>query len=122
LPCNYLSFAHHSPENFVFLQPQNKYKMKTKKYNQKEKPLSKVEEPVATYGTASNICNDTVISNLTPESIDEMSDMDAYYNRLKAEADAKFGVKKRMTVEEYFGKLRYMVNAYYDTLGLYFSH
>ena len=52
----------------------------------------------------------------------EIPDMDAYYNQLKAEADAKFGVKKRMTVEEYFGKLRYMVNAYYDTLGLCFSH
>lgn len=90
--------------------------MKTKKYNQKEKPLSKVEEPVATYGTVSNICNDTVISNLTLESIDEMSDMDTYYNQLKAEADAKFGVKKRMTLEEYFGKLRYMVNAYYDNV------
>ena len=39
---------------------------------------------------------------------------DACYARLKAEADAKFGNKELMTVDEYFGKLWYMVNAYYD--------
>ena len=91
--------------------------MKTKKYKSKEKPLSKVEEPVATYGPTVANSNDVVISSLSPESSDDKPEgFDACYARLKAEADAKFGVKDRMTVEEYFGKLRYMVNAYYDNL------
>ena len=91
--------------------------MKTKKYNSKEKPLSKVEEPVATYGTASNICNDTVISSLKTDSLDEKPDgFDACYARLKAEADEKFGKKERMTVDEYFGKLWYIVNGLYENI------
>ena len=91
--------------------------MKTKKYKSKEKPLSKVEEPVATYSPTAAISNDTVISSLTPESSDEKPEgFDACYARLKAEADTIFGIKKRMTVEDYFGKLRYMVNAYYDNV------
>ena len=89
--------------------------MKTKKYKSKEKPLPRVEEPVATYGSTVANSNDVVISSLSPEPSDDKPEgFDACYARLKAEADAKFGVKDRMTVEEYFGKLRYMVNAYYD--------
>ena len=91
--------------------------MKTKKNNQKDKLVSKVEEPMATYGTTAAISNDVVISNLASEYMDENSkECDALYDQLKAEADALFGVKKRMTVDEYFGKLRYMVNAYYDNV------
>ena len=89
--------------------------MKTKKYKSKEKPLPKVEEPVVTYGSTAANSNDVVISNLAPESLDDKPEgFDACYAKLKAEADEKFGVKDRMTVEEYFGKLRYIVNAYYD--------
>lgn len=91
--------------------------MKTKKNNQKDKLVSKVEEPIATYGTTAANSNDAVISNLASESMDENpKKCDALYDQLKAEADALFGVKKRMTVDEYFGKLRYMVNAYYDNV------
>lgn len=91
--------------------------MKTKKYKSKEKPLTKAEEPIATYSQAAAISNDTVISSLTPESSDEKPEgFDACYARLKAEADTIFGIKKRMTVDDYFGKLRYMVNAYYDNV------
>lgn len=91
--------------------------MKTKKNNQKDKLVSKVEEPIATYGTTAANSNDAVISNLASEYMDENpKECDALYNQLKAEADALFGVKKRMTVDEYFGKLRYMVNAYYDNV------
>lgn len=91
--------------------------MKTKKYKSKENSLPQVEEPVATYGSTVANSNDVVISSLSPESLDDKPDgFDTYYARLKAEADAKFGVKDCMTVEEYFGKLRYMVNAYYDNL------
>ena len=91
--------------------------MKTKKYKSKEKPLPKAAEPVATYGPTATISNDTVISNLMPDSFDEKPEgFDACYARLKAEADEKFGKKELMTVDEYFGKLRYMVNAYYDDI------
>ena len=47
---------------------------------------------------------------------DKPEGFDACYAKLKAEADEKFGNKELMTVEEYFGKLRYMVNAYYDDI------
>ena len=91
--------------------------MKTKKYKSKEKPLPQAEEPVATYSTTAAISNDAVISSLTPESsVEKPEEFDACFAKLKAEADAIFGVKKRMTVDEYFGKLRYMVNAYYDNV------
>ena len=91
--------------------------MKTKKNNQKDKLVSKVEEPIATYGTTAANSNDAVISNLASEYMDENpKECDALYDQLKAEADALFGVKKRMTVDEYFGKLRYMVNAYNENV------
>ena len=89
--------------------------MKTKKYKSKEKPLPKAEEPVATYGPTAANSNDVIIPNLSSESLGDKSEgLDACYAQLKAEADEKFGNKELMTVEEYFGKLRYMVNAYYD--------
>ena len=87
--------------------------MKTKKYKSKEKPLPKVEEPVVTYGSTAANSNDVVISNL---SLDDMPEgFDACYARLKAEADEKFGNKELMTVDEYFGKLWYIVEGLYET-------
>ena len=89
--------------------------MKTKKYKSKEKALPKVEDPVTTYGTTVANSNDVAISNLSSESLDDKPEgFDACYAKLKAEADEKFGVKELMTVDEYFGKLWYIVNAYYD--------
>lgn len=38
------------------------------------------------------------------------------YVKYKAEADAIYGKKKLMTVEEYFGKLGYIVDRYYEDL------
>lgn len=91
--------------------------MKTKKYKSKEKPLLKVEEPVATYGPKVANSNDVVISSLSPESSDDKPEgFDACYARLKAEADAKFGVKELMTVDEYFGKLWYIVEGLYENI------
>ena len=91
--------------------------MKTKKYKSKEKPLPKAEEPVATYGPTAAISNDTVISSLTPDSFDEKPEgFDACYARLKAEADEKFGKKELMTVDEYFGKLWYIVEGLYENI------
>ncbi len=89
--------------------------MKTKKYKSKEKPLPEAEEPVASYGPTASNSNDVIIPNLSSESLgDKPEGFDTCYAKLKAEADEKFGNKELMTVEEYFGKLRYMVNAYYD--------
>ena len=70
--------------------------MKTKRYKSKEKSLPKVEEPVALD--------------------DKPEGFDACYTKLKAEADEKFGVKDRMTVEEYFGKLWYIVEGLYENI------
>ena len=70
--------------------------MKTKKYKSKEKPLPKVEEPVATYGPTVANSNDVVISSLSPESSDDKSEgFDACYARLKAEADEKLASERR---------------------------
>ena len=90
--------------------------MKTKKYKSKEKPLPKVEEPVATYGSTA-ASNDVVISNLSSDSLDDKPEgFDACYARLKAEADEKFGNKELMTVDEYFGKLWYIVKGLYENI------
>ena len=91
--------------------------MKTKKYKSKEKPLSKVEEPVTTYGTTVANSNDVVISNLSSVSLDDKPEgFDACYAKLKAEADEKFGNKELMTVDEYFGKLWYIVKGLYENI------
>ena len=91
--------------------------MKTKKYKSKEKPLPKAEESVTTYGPTAAISNDAVISSLAPESADEKpAGFDACYARLKAEADEKFGKKELLTVDEYFGKLWYIVEGLYENI------
>ena len=91
--------------------------MKTKKNKSKEKPLPKVEEPVTTYGTTVANSNDVVISNLSSDSLDDKPEgFDACYAKLKAEADEKFGNKELMTVDEYFGKLWYIVKGLYENI------
>ena len=91
--------------------------MKTKKYKSKENPLPKVEEPVATYGPTVANSNDVVISNLSSDSLDDKPEgFDACYAKLKAEADEKFGNKELMTVDEYFGKLWYIVKGLYENI------
>ena len=91
--------------------------MKTKKYKSKENPLPQVEEPVATYGSTVANSNDVVISSLSPESSDDKPEgFDACYAKLKAEADEKFGNKELMTVDEYFGKLWYIVKGLYENI------
>ena len=91
--------------------------MKTKKNKSKEKPLPQVEEPVATYGPTVANSNDVAISNLSSESLDDKPEgFDACYAKLKAEADEKFGNKELMTVDEYFGKLWYIVKGLYENI------
>ena len=91
--------------------------MKTKKYKSKEKPLPEAEEPVASYGPTAANSNDVIIPNLSSESLgDKPEGFDACYAKLKAEADEKFGNKELMTVEEYFGKLWYIVEGLYENI------
>ena len=91
--------------------------MKTKKYKSKEKPLPKAEEPVASYGPTAANSNDVIIPNLSSESLgDKPEGFDTCYAKLKAEADEKFGNKELMTVEEYFGKLWYIVEGLYENI------
>lgn len=91
--------------------------MKAKKYKSNEKPLPQVEEPVATYGTTAAINNEAVTSSMASESLYEKPEkFDACYTKLKAEADEKFGKDKRMTVDEYFGKLWYIVEGLYENI------
>ena len=76
-----------------------------------------MEEPVAMYGPTAAQNNDAVLSSLMPDYLDEKPEgFDACYARLKTEADEKFGTKELMTVDEYFGKLWYIVNAYYNDI------
>ncbi|MBP5664228.1 MAG: hypothetical protein J6X16_08165 [Bacteroidales bacterium] len=59
--------------------------------------------------------HDSIVATLGQvESAEEGPD--SCYDKLKAEADEIFGQKERMPVEEYFGKLRYMVNAHYEIM------
>lgn len=91
--------------------------MKTKKYKSKEKPLPKAEEPVVTYNPTATISNETAFSSLTPDSFDEKPEVfNECYARLKAEADEMFGTKELMTVDEYFGKLWYIVEGLYENI------
>ena len=91
--------------------------MKTKKYKSKEKPLPEAEEPVASYGPTAANSNDVIIPNLSSESLgDKPEGFDTCYAKLKAEADEKFGNKELMIVEEYFGKLWYIVEGLYENI------
>ena len=91
--------------------------MKTKKYKINEQSLPEANDPVAAYDAKAVEVKCTPSPTEAPLSEDAKPDgFDACYAKLKAEADAKFGVKERMTVDEYFGKLRYMVNAYYENI------
>ena len=42
--------------------------------------------------------------------------LDEAYVKLKAEADAKYGTGKRMSVDEYFDKLWYIVEGLYENV------
>lgn len=91
--------------------------MKAKKYKFDEQSQPEVNDQVAVY-EAKAIDMDYAPSPMGHPLFEEENPdaFDTCYVKLKAEADAKFGVKERMTVDEYFGKLRYMVNTYYENI------
>ena len=91
--------------------------MKTKKYKISEQSLPEANEPVAAYDAKAT----EVKSTPSPIEEDPLSEekpdgFDACYAKLKAEADARFGVKERMTVDEYFGKLWHIVEGLYKNI------
>ena len=90
--------------------------MKTKKYKISEQSLPEANDPVAAYDAKAAEVKCTPSPKENTLSEEKLDGFDACYAKLKAEADTKFGVKERMTVDEYFGKLRYMVNAYYENI------
>ena len=73
-------------------------------------------EPAVAYGRTAPMYR-TATSRLDiSRKDDKKSDwLNDNYERLLSEADRKYGKKKLMTPEEYFGKLKHIVNAYYDS-------
>ena len=91
--------------------------MKTKKYKSKEKPLPKVEEPVATYGSTVANSNNVVISSLSPESSDSKPEgFDACYARLKAESGATFAKERRTKTVKREAPIKYDIPEGYMSL------
>lgn len=91
--------------------------MKTKKYKISEQSLPEANEPVAAYDAKAAEVKCSPSPMEAPLSEDAKPDgFDACYAKLKAEADARFGVKERMTVDEYFGKLWHIVEGLYENI------
>ena len=91
--------------------------MKTKKYKIYEQSLPEANDPVAAYEAKSAEMKCAPSPMDAPLSEETKPDgFDACYAKLKAEADAKFGVKERMTVDEYFGKLWHIVEGLYENI------
>lgn len=88
--------------------------MTRKKHKTDKQSIPRVEEPPIPYNASVNQDSSIVSTIGQVQSIEES--FDSRYDKLKAEADEKFGQKERMSVEEYFGKLRYMVNAHYENM------
>lgn len=86
-----------------------------KNYKPKEKKQPEVAEPVVSYNTVldSGIVASPTMDEATNELTEEVEEL---YAKLKSEADQIYGTNEYMTVEEYFGKLRYMVNKYYENV------
>jgi len=90
--------------------------MNTKSYKVQNDATAAAAEPVADYGrTATMFRSVTSRPDISRED-DKKSDwLRDNFERLLSEADRKYGKKKLMTPEEYFGKLKHIVNAYYDS-------
>lgn len=88
--------------------------MVRKKQKTDKQSIPRVEEPPIPYNASVSQDNSIVSSLVQANSLEEGPNN--CYDKLKAEADEKFGQKERMSVEEYFGKLRYMVNAHYENI------
>ena len=77
--------------------------MNNKPYNNADHLDDILSEPAVAYG-----------NKVTEHPKEKPAWFDENFERLKAEADAKFGDKEYMSVDEYFGKLRYIVDGLYE--------
>lgn len=91
--------------------------MVSKKCKIKEIKTPEVGEPSIPYTTVNpNIVN-TIPTSSTPEPLNHvMEKYKPHYDKLKKEADEKYGKKELMTVDEYFDKLWYIVEGFYEHL------
>lgn len=86
---------------------------KPRPYNTDEEPQTMASEPMLQYGCATNAGN-RVLSTLCNNSKKTTECTSANYEQWKAEADELYGKNKRMTPEEYFDKLWYVVERAYE--------
>ena len=88
---------------------------KTKPYTNDEEPQNVASEPFTPFGRTANNDNGIMTSlcdhNNSNGTPDQLVDR---YEQWKAEADKIYGNNKRMSPEEYFGKLWYVVERAYE--------
>ncbi len=77
--------------------------MNNNSYNNDDQQDEILSEPAVAYG-----------NKVTEQTEEKPIWFDENFERLKAEADVKFGDKEYMSIEEYFGKLRYIVDGLYE--------
>ena len=91
--------------------------MKSKKYKIKETKIPEVEEPSIPYTVVNPHTTSTYpISNASESSACNVEKYKPLYEKLKTEADEKYGKKDLLSVDEYFGKLWYIVEGLYEHL------
>lgn len=91
--------------------------MNRKPYEIQNDATAAVAEPAVPFGSTATMFR-TVASRLDLSGEDDKKSdwFNNNFERLMLEANQKYGKRKRMTPEEYFGKLKYIVNAYYDSV------
>ena len=91
--------------------------MAIKPYNNEETSQSVASEPTTAYSCPTPD-NNAILSSLSRagKSARNTDRFDELYTKLKEEADKKYGVKELMTTDEFFGKVRHIVNGLYEQL------
>ena len=90
--------------------------MAIKPYNDEETPQPVASEPATAYGYSTSDSN-AILSTFSRKGKSAKTDrFNELYTKLKEEADEKYGVKELMTTDEFFGKVRHIVNGLYEQL------
>ncbi|MBO4654369.1 MAG: hypothetical protein J5644_02360 [Bacteroidales bacterium] len=104
-------------KKYVHLQFENRNTMKSKKYKIKESKIPEVGEPSIPYTIVNPHTTSIYPISSTSESLDCIVEKyKPLCEKLKTEADEKYGKKDLMSVDEYFGKLWYIVEGLYEHL------
>lgn len=84
-------------------------------YDTEDQPMPTVAEPTATYGQTA-INGNGILSGFNNPDFTQKKPLgfDEHYRVLKDKADKVYGKDRRMTPEEYFGKLWYVVEGLYE--------